>query len=92
MRPPIDLPPMKSGSPANASCARAAAIASRHDASRTGALSGTLRPFVMYGKSKVAVVTPRPARACAASTMNRLCCPAPAPCARTSPAAARSLR
>ena len=86
MRPPIDFPPMKSGS--DPTRLRAASIASRHAASSTGARSGALRPAVMYGKSNVAAVMPRSASAVAPRTRNGLVCPAPAPCATISAATA----
>ena len=45
IRPPIDLPPMTIGNPANSSFA--AASASRQHSSSTGARSGTFRPAAM---------------------------------------------
>src|SRR5688500_11724454 len=90
IRPPIDLPPMKSGTPG--SSARAASTAARHARSSTCARSGTCLPAVIYGKSNVAVITPRPPSPVAVRTMNGVPCPPPPPCATTRPAIGDSLR
>ena len=90
IRPPIDLPPITIGSPANSDCA--ACSASRQDCSSTGARSGTFRPSVLYGKSNVAALMPRWDIPRANCTMNGLVCPAPAPGARINAALGDALK